>query len=297
MYLNTRKDASPWSGYGLAKQLHLTDTWTQYNVTFTCPVNSSADGRLSFYFGQVAGGTTVWLNSPTITGFSVPPPVMRRDFECGIALLNGDTVSRTVSLEPGLQRLTGGQAPLFQYFVDDNSSAFHPSGEWTWGEYNSGYNGGGSEEVRPNDGFFHHWEKGAHTAPAGSSATFDLQIPGQGNYDLSMWWPAAVPARAGWASAMEVTVKSGVPVTPVTVDLRTQGGDGWFSIAKGAQLSEGATLTVKCPAGGGGCIADAILVESEARYNDGSAAASVTLATMDAIVLARTDPPAHCKAQ
>jgi hypothetical protein len=96
---------------------------------------------------------------------------------------------------------------------------------------------------------------------------------------------------------MEVTVTGGASVAPATVDLRTQGGDGWFSIAKGVQLSPGATLTVKCPTGGGHCIADAVLVESVARYNDGSDAASVTLATMDAIVLARTNPPAHCKAQ
>jgi hypothetical protein len=190
VYLNTRKDASPWSGYGLAQQLHLTDTWTQYNVSFTCTVNTSADGRLSFYFGRVAGGTTVWINSPTLIGALEVPPVMRRDFECGIALLNGDTVPQTVVLESGLQRLvscictttralltrsgtflthgsgsqTGAQAPLEQYFVDDNSSAFHPTGEWTWGNYNSGYHGGGGEEVRPKDGFYHHWEKGAHSA-------------------------------------------------------------------------------------------------------------------------------------
>ena len=71
----------------------------------------------------------------------------------------------------------------------------------------------------------------------------------------------------------------------------------WYSIAKSVELVPGsATLTVSCPEGGGSCIADAVLLESEARYNDGSAVsgAGVALASMDAIILARTDAPPHC---
>ena len=125
-----------------------------------------------------------------------------------------------------------------------------------------------------------------------------------------MWWPAAVPARSGWASAMSVTVFSGVPreiadtagTVSLTVDLTQEGGDVWFPIARSVELWPGnATLALSCPsAGGGACIADAVLVESEARYNDGSAVASagngagLALGAMDAIVLARTEPPAHC---
>ena len=202
-----------------------------------------------------------------------------------------------------------------------------------WGNFNSGYKGGGSEEVRPPDGFYHHWERGAHTAPAGSSATFDLQIPATGKYSLKMWWPAAVPARAGWATAMAVTVASGsmgatanissssrssstsTAVASMTVDLTKEGGDMWYTVAKSVQLAAGdSTLTISCPSsvsggvgGGGACVADAVLVESEARWNDGSAVVDnengnesgsggggVALQSMDAIVRARTNPPPHC---
>ena len=65
-------------------------------------------------------------------------------------------------------------------------------------------------------------------APAGSSATFDLGVPARGNYDVAMWWPAAVPARSGWATAMSVTLNTGAVTTAavsVTVDLTKQGGD------------------------------------------------------------------------
>ena len=124
---------------------------------------NSSDGRLSFYFGNVPSDTQLWVNSATLSGAVIPSPVLRRDFECGVVLLNGDTLPHTVAAGPGLKRLTGGQAPLHQYFIDDNSSAFQPAnGSWEWGDYNSGYKGGGSEEVRPPDGFYHHWERGAH---------------------------------------------------------------------------------------------------------------------------------------
>ena len=334
--LDTRKQSSPWTGFGLMKQVYLTTAWAQYNVTFTSPVNST-EARLSYYLGFVPSGTTVWISTATLAGTDVPPPVMRREFDCGVVILNGDTLPHTIAAGPGLKRLTGQQAPRHQYFVDDNSSAFKPSSStaWVWGNFNSGYKGGGSEEVRPPDGFYHHWERGAHTAPAGSSATFDLQIPATGKYSLKMWWPAAVPARAGWATAMAVTVASGsmgatanissssrssstsTAVASMTVDLTKEGGDMWYTVAKSVQLAAGdSTLTISCPSSvsgggaGGACVADAVLVESEARWNDGSAVVDnennngnesgsgggggVALQSMDAIVLARTNPPPHC---
>ena len=113
VFLNTRKDSSPWSSYGLNKQIYFSEAWAQYNVSFTSPVNSS-DGRLSFYFGHVPSGTTVWVSTATLAGIAIPPPVLRRDFECGVALLNGDTVPHTVAAGPGLKRLAGQQAPLYQ---------------------------------------------------------------------------------------------------------------------------------------------------------------------------------------
>lgn len=100
------------------------------------------------------------------------------------------------------------------------------------------------------------------------------QIPVEGQYDISMWWPAAVPARQGWAKAMSITVTAGetdpttssaAPATSVTVDLRTDGGDGWFVVSNGTQLGPNSTLTVECPDSGGDCIADG--VASRARYN------------------------------
>ncbi len=143
-----------------------------------------------------------------------------------------------------------------------------------------------------------------------------------------------MPARAGWATAMAVTVASGgaaasgnsggtanssagngTVVASMTVDLTNEGGDVWYTVAKSVQLAAGdSTLTISCPSSvsggdeGGTCVADAVLVESEVRWNDGSAVVDieneiesgsgsgggVALQSMDAVILARTNPPSHC---
>jgi hypothetical protein len=83
-----------------------------------------------------------------------------------------------------------------------------------------------------------------------------------------------------------VVVNGEVKAT-ATVD-QTQGGDQWHRIASGVTLSRSAGAQVRItnlqskPA-----IADAILVQSTARYNDGSDASSVELDPMDAVVLRR----------
>jgi len=288
VHLNSRKNGGNWHNEGLDVQVAFSTAWAQVNVTF----DSAADGalgRLSWFLGGAADDTSVWINSPSLVGVAEVPPVLTREFECGVVVLNGDTQNNTVQLAGGLRRLVGQQAPLWQYFVDDASPAFTAlTGAWTVGDFDSGYHWATTptqEEVRPADGYYHHWARGAHTAAAGSSAIFALGAPAEGVYNVSLWWPAAVPARAGWAQAMRVTLSPGGPST--TVDLTTQGGDVFFPVASGARLTPDSTLTLECPAGGGACVADAVLVESEARYNDGSDADVVTLQPMDAIVLQR----------
>jgi hypothetical protein len=312
VHLNSRKNGGDWHNFGLDVQLAVSSAWAQYNVTFVS-TSDGTQGRLSWFLGSAAPNTSVWVNSPTLVGYSVQPPVLTREFDCGVVVVNGDTEPHTVQVggAGGMQlaRLSGQQAPLWQYIVDDanNASFSVGSGQWAVGDFDSGYdavNAPTSEQVRPANGFYHHFAKGAHAstpAPASSSssATFALGIPASGAYNVALWWPAAVPARTGWAQAMEVTVATeggGAPVS-VTVDLTTQGGDLFFPVATGVQLGPNSTLTVSCPAGGGTCIADAVLVESVARWNDGSPVSLVTLQGMDAIVLQKTSgAPSSCAA-
>ena len=295
--LNARKNGGDWHNVGLDYPLLLSTEWALYNATFAVQSDGSP-ARLSWFLGLAGSSTSIWINSPALSGTRIPLPVLQREFECGTVVLNGDAAARTVLLNAsaGLQRLQGQQAPRVQLFFDDNSSAFTAlSGAWAWASFDSGYNGAttpSQEEVRPANGFYHHWRVGAHTAPAGASAAFALAVP-PGEYCVSLWWPAAVPARAAWARAMRVTLSpSGFQTT---LDLSAQGGDEFLLLSCGLQLQPTSTLTLECPEGGGLCVADAALVESAARYNDGSAAESVDLQPMDGIVLQRTlGAPPHC---
>jgi hypothetical protein len=291
----------------------LSTAWQQVNVSFDSVADGSF-GRLSWWFGGAAPGTNVWVNSPTVVGAVLPLPVFTREFACGTAVLNAHTSTVTVKVNsacsgdvchtdlPPLRRLNGVQAPRWQLFYDDNSSAFTPTaGAWAPVSLDNGYHGATTptqEEVRPANGFWQHWEKGCHVAPAGSaaaSATFALAVPESGAYNVSMWWPQAVPARAEWAKAMRVTIDD-FPNggASATIDLTSQGGNSFFPIAVGVQLTPTSVLTLECPAGGGACVADAVLVQSTARYNDGTDVDTVTLGPMDAIVLAKKNPPPGC---
>lgn len=178
--LNSRKFGGDWHNFGLDHSMMLSTEWKQYNVTFTSTSDGSA-GKLSFFVGEAKAKTKVWINSPQLSGILPVPPVLRRDFDCGIVVLNGDETTQTVDLghssQGSLHRLHGAQAPLWQYTVDDNSTAFKGlTGEWRSQEFDSGYRTATQEEVRPPNGYYHHWEKGAHVAGAGSSARFDLQV-------------------------------------------------------------------------------------------------------------------------
>lgn len=302
LMLNSRLDGPPWSNLGLQKTVALGTGWAEFKLPIVCPTNTSV-GRLSFQVGVFPTGSSVWINGPAIVGSPGSALVLRRDFECGMVLLNGDSSPRTVHLESGFTRLKGEQAPKWQYIIDDNSSAFQThTGQWSIGKFDSGYRMAepSSEQVRPPNGFFHHWFEGAHIAQGLALAKFDLRIPEAGTYNLSMWWADAVPARTSWARKMDVSVvqsaADGTLETTLgsTVDLRTDGGDVWLIVAANAQLTPGAAMHVECASGVGDCVADAVLVESAARYNDGSMMTAVTLAAKDAIILAKAQPPAHC---
>jgi hypothetical protein len=286
--LNARKNGGSWQNEGLDAPVTLSTQWTLVNVTFSSTSDGAAS-RLSWFAGLAAPGVSLWINSPALVGVVVPPPVFVREFACGVVVLNGGGVAATVALAAGLSRLDGQQAPRYQFIVDDNSSAFTPvDGAWAPADYESGYDRTAptQEQVRPAAGFFHAWDVGVHEAAAGGRARFDLQIPEAGAYDVSLWWPAAVPARAAWAQAMTATLVPGG--SQVTLNLTAQGGDVFFRVAAGAPLAPGAALELACPAGGGACVADAVLVESAARWNDGSSVgAGLTLPALDAIVLRR----------
>ena len=143
--------------------------------------------------------------------------------------------------------------------------------------------------------YWHHFEKGAHTSVKGSVARFDLNVPEGGRYNLSLWWPAASSLQPSWTPAVTVVGRcttGGSPVTWATVNMQS-GGDEWAFVAN-TELAPGCFMELSCE-GEGVCIADAVLVESEARYNDGAAVTdSVVIGPRDSVVVLAHTPAPSC---
>ncbi len=270
-----QKGGGDWRNYGLYKSLVADTGWREYTVTFAA-TESAADARLSFNVGSRAG--TFWVDEVRLVPHA--PDVFRREFTNGVVLLNGTSARRTLPVEGGpWRRLFGAQAPKYQYVVDDAAPGFSAGG-WIPAAYDSG-------QWVATGPWFHDWGQGCHeSAGLGGSAEWDLGVRADDTYTVQAWWPAA-PAAAGWSTQVRYEVLAGGEVVASAVLDQSTGGDQWHRIASVA-LSKAAGATVRItnlqarPA-----IADALLVESTARYNDGAPVSAVELDPFDAIVLLR----------
>jgi hypothetical protein len=273
--LSAQKNATPWTGYGLGKQVNIDPTWRLYTVTFESTATAN-DARIQFLVGAVTG--TVWLDDVRLTLH--PPDVYQREYDHGLVLLNGTHAVQTISLGSGYQRLIGQQAPRFETLLDDASSIFTTTtGTWTTVTLDSG-------EWKASGPFYHSWGTSLHKLNSASGeARWSLPISATDVYTLTAWWPAAPEASTWNANVVYEVVAKGQVVMSATLNQRT-GGDEWHEIAVVSLApSDNAYVRVKCA--GAPCVADALYLRSQARYNDGSLATTVTLQPLDGIVLQR----------
>ncbi len=292
----TQGGAPDYPGYGLGEPISLTPAWQLFNVSFIATATAN-DGRLEFQFGDLAG--TVWIDNVQLTAGT--SNIYRRDFTNGVVLLNGTSTPQTVSLEPGFNRFTGTQAPLYQYILDDSDASFSSTGTWTTPTYNTGsYGDAGTgpnlpaESWNANGPWYHCWEGTCHQldVPTGT-AHWNLNIPADGQYTIQVWLPAAPNASSFAPSAVYQIVSGGAILSTVTLDQTTaRSGDGWHTIATLNLTAAAAPYLQVQNAGSGSLIADAVYVTSTALYNDGSTASKVTLAPFDGILLQRQQPVA-----
>jgi hypothetical protein len=296
MQVAVLKDGGDYESYGLYLPASLTSSWRQYAYTFAASTTAT-DGEVDFNFGEQTGDT--WIDGVTLE--LAADSIYRRDYTNGTALLNGTTSQQTISLEPGFQRFSGLQAPLYQYILDDSDASFSSSGAWNVATYNTGaYSGSGSSADLPaepqnaNGPYYHCWEGTCHQldAPTGT-AQWNLSIPADGQYTIQAWLPAAPGATSWTGNAVYEVVSGGNVLATLTLDQTTAAaGDGWHMIATVSLSAAGSPLLRVHNSGSGSLIADAVYVTSAARYNDGSPASEVTLAPMDGILLQRLQPVA-----
>jgi hypothetical protein len=274
--LDSQKNASPWTGYGLWKQVTIDPTWRLYTVTFESTATAN-DARIQFLAGTITG--TVWLDDVRLTLH--PPDVYQREFTNALVLLNGTHASQTISLGSGYRRLVGDQAPRFEKLIDDAGSGFStPAGTWITSTFDSG-------EWTALGPFYHNWGGGVHKyqGSAQGEARWTLPVSMTDVYTITAWWPAAPEASTWNQNAVYEVVANGQVVASATLN-QTTGGDEWHLIGA-VSLSPSSNAYVRLRCQGAPCIADALYLRSQARYNDGSLAPTVTLQPLDGIVLQR----------
>ena len=271
-----QKGATDWRSYGLSGDVDVTTSWQTFALTFEAK-ESASDARLGFEVGTAKG--SIWLDAVSVAEH--PADVFRRDFERGAVVLNGTRSTQNIDAGTGLSRLTGTQAPRVQSIVDDGDAAFAAPAGYTSAVHDSGL----WEAAGP---YFHDWAGGSHVLNSGTdSAEWDLGVDFDDTYTLSVWW-AASPDASGWTkSAVFEVVVGGAVVESQTLDEST-GGDAWHLIATLALKASDRPRVRVHNAGTGTLVADAILLESQARWNDGSSVSSITLNATDAIVLRRS---------
>ena len=280
----------PGTFYGLSQQFSLGTSWQLYSASFTAAENAT-DGIIEFSVGDVAG--SVWLDGVTLS--VAPLATYRRDFTNGVVLLNGTQSPQNISLESGLHRFSGTQAPKYQYIIDDGDGSFISSGAWNVATYDSGgiWNGSSLTQAVAQGPYYHAWKRTLHQLDGASgTAQWNLGITEDGQYTLQVWLPAAPNASSWTPNAIYEVVSNGNVVFSASLDQTTAAaGDGWHTIATNLNLTVAGAPFIRVHNGASGSlVADAVYVTSVALYNDGSSAPQVTLAPFDGILLQRQTP-------
>jgi uncharacterized protein (TIGR03437 family) len=286
MHVNVLKDGGNYASYGLSAIAALGTTWQPFTFAFQANATAS-DGRVNFYFGDQTGET--WIDGITLQPGS--GPTYRRDFTNGAVILNGTSGQQTIPIEPGFQKFRGTQAPLWQYFVDDNSSGFTADPSWQTVTYDTGLTDYPGSPAHPNPPFYHAWGGTAHQQTTGTAAQWNLSIPSDGQYTIQVWLPAA-PGASGWTknAVYEVVANGAVIATWALDQTIAAAGDAWHTVATVALTAASQPILRVHNAGSGALLADAVYITSAALFNDGSPVTQVTLGPFDGILLQRQTP-------
>lgn len=191
---------------------------------------------------------------------------LRRDFEGGSALFNPLPQPVHVLLGAPMRELKDPEAPLYALEMDDTSPAFTVQGAW---------------ERRSEEGRFVGPTHRAALKP-GSRAHWTFTAPSSDRYTIYACLPGGEDCTP--AAAYQATGANGRKLATAVVDQR-KGDGGWVRLFT-VSLQKGERCRVAVTSAGVGVtIADAILAESSARYNDGSLIRELTLPPLDGIVL------------
>jgi hypothetical protein len=272
--LNAQKGYPDWREYGLWRHVYLDPGWKKYTVSFAA-TETASDARIQFLIGESPG--TVWLDEVSMT--VRPLDVYQRQFTKGMVLINGSRELQEITIGPGYWRLQAQQAPRYETILDDEEAAFSTTGSWTSVTYDSG-------ELQATGPFYHCWQETCHERNGSQGeARWDLEIQAADTYTITTWWPAA-PQADTWNQNVTFEVVAGEQVVASETFDQRFGGDEWHLVAEVPLSADDTNYVRMYCQGEAPCLADALHLRSQARYNDGSAAEKVRLQPLDGIILA-----------
>jgi hypothetical protein len=186
-----------------------------------------------------------------------------REFEGGAAIVNAVPQAVTISLKRPMRRLRDAAAPRYYLEIDDDSRQCSLQGTW-----------------EKRSGETHYYGPGFRTAPKpGSTAVWRFTAPSTDIYTFY----ASVPGGANLTNAASYAL-TGQAKAQATISQR--GCDGGWTRLFEARLEKGREYGLKLLSGGTGeTAADAVRLESKARFNDGAVVDKIELGPLDGIVL------------
>jgi hypothetical protein len=211
---------------------------------------------------HVSGAGALRLRSLKVS--MVNQSYLMREFDRGVALLNPTGRPVEVRLSTAMRRLRDPEAPRHVLEVDDDSPGFACQGAW---------------ETQAGEG---HYAGASYrrAAKPGSTASWSLVAPSTDTYTFL----ACIPGGKDLTDAAAYSLGGGQP--SATLNQRPRDG-GWVRLFQ-RRLTAGVRYSVVLRSGGAGATAaDAIRIESAARYNDGATVSRLTLGPLDGTLLLR----------
>lgn len=256
---DVRTPTGGWEKHDKGIQHNAGEAGSLWRIETTVTLDNFPDYCLEWHVSGAGGlrlrSLRVWLVSESY---------WLREFEGGIAVLNPSPRPITVRLGQPMRRLKDDEAPAQIIEIDDASPDFSAQGPW--------------ESVAGDGGYYglsYHL-----AAKPGATATWIFTAPTSDTYTFF----ACVPSGRGLTDAAAYSLSPG----SISANISQRKGDGgWVKLFQ-AQLRAGRQYKVTLRSGGTGpTAADAIRVESAARYNDGSMVTSLVLAPRDGAILLR----------
>ncbi|MCX8057884.1 MAG: putative glycoside hydrolase [Spirochaetes bacterium] len=275
------QDKEPWNYYGLNESFELDNNIKSFSFKFKVknPENKTIinDCRIIFLLGEKEN--TYYFDD--IELFEISDSILARDFSNGIVLLNPNNYEVNIKLNKKFKKLMGNQAPKYQIIIDNIDKNLKILNTWILKTIDSGL-------WKVSGPFFHDWSDNCYiSSKNNATAQFSFIAPEKDNYTIYIWWPIKSHKLFSHCKNVkwQIIVNNNLLVSG-TID-QTKYGDQWVKLTKLKldkndnviiQLSKNDSLNTYI-------IVDALLIESDLRYNDGAIVDYISLFPLDGIIL------------